>query len=207
MKRSVDGMSLCASNIGGCARCCKASLPISGFPATSGRCKHSHIMCVASGFAHCTGEVNDGSRGLGLPSFSTGFRFRALGLVIQAWRDTLLWGDLREKPYAGKPPVRICEGEAEWPSYSTSPQDKSATEIPSPICLRQTRKDRCASVANRSKCAHGQKATIVDLSLLSAGLQSKSHSTAVLSLYPLRQAAALRPKLRGYQGPEDACSS
>jgi hypothetical protein len=33
----------------------------------------------------------------------------------------LISGDLREEPYAGKPPVRICEGEAEWPSYSTSP--------------------------------------------------------------------------------------
>jgi hypothetical protein len=27
---------------------------------------------------------------------------------------------LREEPDAGKPHVRICEGEAEWPSYSTT---------------------------------------------------------------------------------------
>ena len=27
--------------------------------------------------------------------------------------------DLREEPSAGKPHARICEGEAEWPSYST----------------------------------------------------------------------------------------
>lgn len=26
----------------------------------------------------------------------------------------------REEPDAGKPPVRICEGKAEWPSYSTT---------------------------------------------------------------------------------------
>ena len=29
-------------------------------------------------------------------------------------------GDFREEPGAGKPPARICEGEAEWPSYSTT---------------------------------------------------------------------------------------
>src|SRR3954462_8774766 len=29
-------------------------------------------------------------------------------------------GDLREEPYAGKPHVRICEGKAEWPRYSTA---------------------------------------------------------------------------------------
>lgn len=28
-------------------------------------------------------------------------------------------GDLREEPGAGKPHARICEGKAEWPSYST----------------------------------------------------------------------------------------
>src|SRR5438270_5343682 len=31
-------------------------------------------------------------------------------------------GDFREEPGAGKPPARICEGEAEWPSYSTRTQ-------------------------------------------------------------------------------------
>lgn len=29
-------------------------------------------------------------------------------------------GYLWEEPGAGKPPARICEGEAEWPSYSTT---------------------------------------------------------------------------------------
>jgi len=29
-------------------------------------------------------------------------------------------GYLWEEPGAGKPPARICEGEAEWPSYSTA---------------------------------------------------------------------------------------
>ena len=28
-------------------------------------------------------------------------------------------GNLREEPGAGKPHARICEGKAEWPSYST----------------------------------------------------------------------------------------
>jgi hypothetical protein len=28
--------------------------------------------------------------------------------------------DFREEPGAGKPHARICEGEAEWPSYSTT---------------------------------------------------------------------------------------
>jgi hypothetical protein len=27
---------------------------------------------------------------------------------------------LREEPGAGDPPARICEGKAEWPSYSTT---------------------------------------------------------------------------------------
>ncbi len=31
----------------------------------------------------------------------------------------------REQPYAGKPHVRFCEGEAEWPSYSTIPPMKN----------------------------------------------------------------------------------
>src|SRR5687768_6409560 len=31
-------------------------------------------------------------------------------------------GDFREEPGSGKPPARICEGEAEWPSYSTVTQ-------------------------------------------------------------------------------------
>jgi hypothetical protein len=35
----------------------------------------------------------------------------------QARRDA---GDFREEPGAGKPPARICEGKAEWPSYSTA---------------------------------------------------------------------------------------
>ena len=29
-------------------------------------------------------------------------------------------GYLWEEPGAGKPPARICEGDAEWPSYSTT---------------------------------------------------------------------------------------
>jgi hypothetical protein len=29
-------------------------------------------------------------------------------------------GYLWEEPGAGKPPARICDGEAEWPSYSTA---------------------------------------------------------------------------------------
>jgi hypothetical protein len=36
--------------------------------------------------------------------------------------------DLREEPSAGKPHARICEGEAEWPSYST------ATHFPAHTC-------------------------------------------------------------------------
>ncbi len=29
-------------------------------------------------------------------------------------------GYFREEPGAGKPPARICEGGAKWPSYSTT---------------------------------------------------------------------------------------
>ena len=33
-------------------------------------------------------------------------------------------GYFREEPGAGKPHARICEGEAEWISYSTIPQTR-----------------------------------------------------------------------------------
>ena len=35
-------------------------------------------------------------------------------------------GHPREEPGAGKPHARICEGEAEWPSYSTIPRRRSS---------------------------------------------------------------------------------
>jgi hypothetical protein len=38
-------------------------------------------------------------------------------------------GYLWEEPGAGKPPARICEGDAEWPSYSTTiPQGAAQPE-------------------------------------------------------------------------------
>src|ERR1700693_4100372 len=40
---------------------------------------------------------------------------------------TLVRGYLREEPYAGNPHVRICEGEAEWLSYSTNFHPASAS--------------------------------------------------------------------------------
>ena len=36
-------------------------------------------------------------------------------------------GYFREEPGAGKPPARICEGEAEWPSYSTANRHPSSS--------------------------------------------------------------------------------
>ena len=44
-----------------------------------------------------------------------------LHLESHTSRDPCLYalGNLREGPGAGKPHARICEGEAEWPSYST----------------------------------------------------------------------------------------
>ena len=38
-------------------------------------------------------------------------------------------GYFREEPGAGKPPARICEGEAKWPSYSTTTGVVSQTDI------------------------------------------------------------------------------
>ena len=42
-------------------------------------------------------------------------------------------GYFREEPGAGKPPARICEGEAKWPSYSTTTwrnlSERSAVQI------------------------------------------------------------------------------
>lgn len=52
-------------------------------------------------------------------------RYQLLESRTHTCRDMLPRGDLREEPYAGKPHVRICEGEAEWPSYSTSPTRSS----------------------------------------------------------------------------------
>ena len=49
------------------------------------------------------------------------FPFQTLVSHTRASRETLSRGYFHEEPYAGKPPVRICEGEAEWPSYSTTP--------------------------------------------------------------------------------------
>jgi hypothetical protein len=37
------------------------------------------------------------------------------------WHDA---GYFREEPGAGKPPARICEGGAKWPSYSTATIDE-----------------------------------------------------------------------------------
>ena len=38
-------------------------------------------------------------------------------------------GYFREEPGAGKPHARICEGEAEWISYSTIPQRGIAQDV------------------------------------------------------------------------------
>ena len=38
-------------------------------------------------------------------------------------QTSMTTGNLREEPGAGNPHARICEGEAEWHSYSTDPPD------------------------------------------------------------------------------------
>ena len=38
-------------------------------------------------------------------------------------------GYFREEPGAGKPHARICEGEAEWPSYSTTTAARAEWEL------------------------------------------------------------------------------
>lgn len=45
---------------------------------------------------------------------------RTLGSLTHGRRARPDAGDLREEPGAGKPHARIREGEAEWPSYSTT---------------------------------------------------------------------------------------
>ena len=41
--------------------------------------------------------------------------------ITRSWRSNAYDAcDLREEPSAGKPHARICEGEAKWPSYSTT---------------------------------------------------------------------------------------
>jgi hypothetical protein len=39
-------------------------------------------------------------------------------------------GDVQEEPSAGKPHARICEGEAEWPSYSTAIRAANCSGFP-----------------------------------------------------------------------------
>jgi hypothetical protein len=40
--------------------------------------------------------------------------------IIHGRHKRLDAGDFREEPGAGTPPARICEGGAEWPSYSST---------------------------------------------------------------------------------------
>jgi hypothetical protein len=47
-------------------------------------------------------------------------RLRGFGSLTPGHRERPDAGDFREEPGAGKPPARICEGKAEWPSYSTT---------------------------------------------------------------------------------------
>ena len=48
------------------------------------------------------------------------FPSRRLGSLIPGLHARHDAGYFREEPGAGKPHARICEGEAEWPSYSTT---------------------------------------------------------------------------------------
>jgi len=50
------------------------------------------------------------------------FPCQNLGLCTHGHHEQLDAGYLREEPVAGKPHARICEGKAEWPSYSTIPR-------------------------------------------------------------------------------------
>jgi hypothetical protein len=43
-----------------------------------------------------------------------------LGSLIPGHHERPNAGNFREEPGAGKPHARICEGEAKWPSYSTT---------------------------------------------------------------------------------------
>jgi hypothetical protein len=82
----------------------------------SGRKSGASDSTASSGEARRTGaRAGTGSR-LSLHAC----RCRPLGSLTlghRGWRDA---GNFREEPGAGKPPARICEGGAEWPSYSTT---------------------------------------------------------------------------------------
>lgn len=120
-QRLTVKLSRCATSTDGSVRCCVAIMPISGCRATSGRFRRSPITCDTSGSAPCIGGVSDGSRDRRSRRCWPDSPYRNLGSLIRVWRDRLPRVDFHEEPYAGNPHVRICEGEAEWLSYSTSP--------------------------------------------------------------------------------------
>src|SRR6266516_2334065 len=53
-------------------------------------------------------------------------------------------GNLREEPSAGKPHARICEGEAEWLSYSTIPPVPGIRRPPDYVRFRRVNVSDCS---------------------------------------------------------------
>ena len=65
-------------------------------------------------------------------------------------------GHLQEEPGAGQPHARICEGEAEWPSYSTTTALSEA-----PGVVDQSRASREATLKAHAKLKRDDLATKV----------------------------------------------
>ena len=63
-----------------------------------------------------TAQPEEPTHGLGLVRRGDG----ASAPTASAYHSSLDAGNFREEPGAGKPHARICEGKAEWPSYSTT---------------------------------------------------------------------------------------
>ena len=69
-------------------------------------------------------------------------------------------GYFREEPGAGKPHARICEGEAEWPSYSTTIAQSpgSAVKFGQPMRFEQLRAEAKVCAKPRLKQIYQQVA-------------------------------------------------
>jgi hypothetical protein len=64
-------------------------------------------------------EANGSSRGSDTSGCSNAFPYLLpLSPILDRW-SLAKSGKPQEEPSAGKPPARICEGEAEWLNYST----------------------------------------------------------------------------------------
>jgi hypothetical protein len=104
----------------GCAAFCADILRILVCRAISTGLTPSIEKPAVFGIGRSIAEANDGSRGNASSGCSNVFPCRLPTSPILARWPLADLGKPQEEPSAGKPPARICEGEAEWLNYSTT---------------------------------------------------------------------------------------